>query len=80
MGFLSDLDLELEGEDGWRRWVDLDDAEWTDDPHPEGRLSGYRWIQVAAAIPPDQIDHVLPLTTARIRAVVARSADAAEAA
>ena len=27
IGFLADLDLELEGEDGWRRWVDLDSDE-----------------------------------------------------
>ena len=60
--------------------VDLGEAILEPDPHPEGRLNGYRWIRTTAPVPPPSIDRVLTLTPERIRAVVARTMETAEAA
>ena len=60
--------------------VDLGEAIPEPDPHPEGTLRGYRWIRTTAPVPPSGIDRVLALTPERIRAVVARTMEAAQAA
>lgn len=60
--------------------VDLGETAHEPDPHPEGRLNGYGWVRTTEPVPPPGIDRVLTLTPQRIRAVVARTMEATQAA
>ena len=54
--FLSDLEIDLEGEDGWRRWVDLDSDE------RQRVASGLLQRAVARGVPADRIDDLVGTT------------------
>ena len=54
--FLSDLEIGLEGEDGWRRWVDLDSDE------RQRVASGLLQRAVARGVPADRIDDLVGTT------------------
>jgi single-stranded-DNA-specific exonuclease len=56
IGFLSDLDIELEGEDGWRRWTDLTADERT------RMASALLQRAVSRGVPAAQIENLVGTT------------------
>lgn len=55
-GFLSDLDIELDGADGWQRWVDLSESE------RRRVASGLLQRAVSRGVPADRIDELVGTT------------------
>jgi single-stranded-DNA-specific exonuclease len=54
--FLSELEIDLEGENGWRRWVDLDSEE------RQRVASGLLQRAIARGVPADRIDDLVGTT------------------